>query len=200
MRPQPTAILGIVLVSALLMAVTACGSDSPAKEANSPAKEAKIAVRSPAIVDEALAARYTCDGQNISPPLEWGAVPANVKDLALFVVGFTPKPATKIYKASEVSVEWAVAGLSPALHKIAPGQLPAGAYTGAVSGGKRQSYSICPAKGTSVHYQLELYGVPASVTIAPHFAGISILDLLTDASGPTRADAHGSLVALYTRP
>jgi hypothetical protein len=146
------------------------------------------------MVGERIPARYTCDGQGISPPLEWGAVPPNVRQLALFLVGFTPKPGIEKFK---VSIEWAVAGLSPSLHRLAPNQLPAGAHVGVASGGHR--YTLCPAKGATVHYQFELYGVPASVSIPAHFSGLSLLSRLTAPSGPTRANAHGGFVAIYSR-
>ena len=34
---------------------------------------------------QAIPAKYTCTGQNISPPLQWSGVPANAKTLALHV-------------------------------------------------------------------------------------------------------------------
>jgi phosphatidylethanolamine-binding protein (PEBP) family uncharacterized protein len=191
--------LRTAFLSALVPALAACGSSLPAKTvatAKPPtlAKPAKLDVKSAVMAGERIPARYTCDGQGVSPPLEWGAVPLNVRQLALFLVGFRPKPGTKKYK---VSVEWAVAGLKPTLHRLDTGQLPAGAHVGVASGGSR--YTLCPANGTTVHYQFELYGVPASVSIPAHFSGLSLLDRLTLPSGPTRADAHGGFVAIYSR-
>jgi phosphatidylethanolamine-binding protein (PEBP) family uncharacterized protein len=190
MRPLQRATAGVALLAVLLLA--GCGGVSPAKVKAIPT----IAFTSPVIGKGAIPALYTCDGRDISPSFQWGTVPAGVGSLALFVVGFTPQPSTKTYK---VSVEWAVAGLNPALHKIPAGKLPRGAYLGTVSGGKRQRYAICPKKGTSVHYQFELYGVPASATVAPHFAGFSVLSSLAARNSPSRTDAFGGFAAIYKR-
>ena len=191
-RARARALLAIGVLAALLASLAGCGSSSPPTVA-------AILVRSRAVAGEVLAAKYTCDGQDVSPPLAWGDVPADIKQLALFVVGFPTKVGTRTYKASEVSVEWAVAGLNPSLHALAAGQLPAGAYEGLGSAG-RESYSVCPAKGTGVHYQFELYGVPSAVKLGPRFSGKATLATLNDASGPTRANAHGGFPAVYTRP
>jgi phosphatidylethanolamine-binding protein (PEBP) family uncharacterized protein len=201
MREPLKAMLGVVLAAALAVTMASCGSDSaaktkPATATDKPASWPKIVVKSSAMVGERIPVRYTCDGQNVSPPLEWGAVPADVHQLAVFLVGFKPKPGTKTYKPS---VEWAVAGVSPGLHRLAAGSLPAGAYLASDKSGGRQRYSLCPAKGTSVHYQFELYGVPSAVRIPARFSGPAVLRSLTRASGPTRANAHGGFVAIYSR-
>jgi phosphatidylethanolamine-binding protein (PEBP) family uncharacterized protein len=187
MRVTTKAISGISVLLAVL-ALAGCGSGSSGSE-----QVAKVDFRSSAIVKGILPARYTCAGQDISPPLEWGTVPLSTADLALFLVAFIPESATKSYK---VSVEWAVAGIDPALHKLAAGQLTPSAYLGVASDGKRQNYHVCPKKGATVHYQFELYGIPATDTIAPQFAGAAVISALNN--GPTRAIAHGALIALYT--
>ena len=87
-RARARALLAIVVLAALLASLAGCGSSSSATVA-------AILVRSRAVAGEVLAARYTCDGQDVSPPLAWGAVPADVKQLALFVVGFPTKAGTK---------------------------------------------------------------------------------------------------------
>jgi phosphatidylethanolamine-binding protein (PEBP) family uncharacterized protein len=194
MRQPPKAVLVAVLVSALAVTTAACSSGSAVKVR--PAPEAKIEVKSAAMAGERIPVRYTCDGQDVSPPIEWGAVPADIRQLALFLVGFTPKPGTKTYR---VSVKWAVAGVKPGLHRLAAGQLPTGAYLATDRSGRRLPYSLCPAKGTSIHYQFELYGVPAAVHIPARFSAAAVFSVLTRPNGPTRADAHGGFVALYSR-
>lgn len=189
MRHSPKAILGAIFVLALALA--GCGSNAPATVQPIPA----LSFKSPAISKPVVPAQYTCDGKNISPPFEWGAVPATAKNLALFVIGFTPKPASKTYT---VSVEWAVAGLNPALHRMAAGRLPPGAFLG-LNSDKREHYSICPKKGTNIHYQFEVYGVPRGVVIPPHFSSFTALSTLVNPRNTARAVAHGGFVATYKR-
>jgi phosphatidylethanolamine-binding protein (PEBP) family uncharacterized protein len=191
MQSQPKSILGALLASALALTLGACGGSG----SSTPAAIPGFGVSSHAIAGEKLPASYTCDGQDISPPLEWGTVPANVKQLALFVVGFTRSPETGKYK---VSVEWALAGVNPALHKLAAGEVPPGAFAGFTKG-RTQQYSVCPPKGTSVHYQVELYGVPPAVKVSPGFSDGALLNSLTIPSGKTRALIHGGFPADYTR-
>lgn len=182
----PKLISAIALVSALLLA--GCGS---AGSSSTVAKGPKVAFSSPAVAHgTSLPAVYTCDGKNIAPPLEWGALPASVGELVLFAVGLTPTANATTY---HVSVEWAVSGINPALHKLPAGYLPPHAHLGVASDGKRR-YSICPKKGISEHYQFELYAMPGTVEISHEFAGQSILATLASSSA-----AHGSFSAAYTR-
>lgn len=192
MRQRPTSALGALLAGMLLC--SGCGGSggtvgSSAKSAFT--KAPTIVVKSKAL-PATMPARYTCDGQDISPPLEWGAVPANTGSLALFVEELTPEPATDTYA---VSIAWAIAGLNPGLHRLATGELPAGAYAGTNSAGK-QDYSICPKKGTRVAYQFELYGLPRSATIA---RGFPALQVVRELQASPSISAYGTLTTSYER-
>jgi phosphatidylethanolamine-binding protein (PEBP) family uncharacterized protein len=187
MRRPVKAIFCLVLLSSTALA--ACGSSS------SPPKPVTVQFRSPAVVGTTLPARYTCDGKNISPPLEWGAVPATTRELALFVLGLTPNPRTGRYS---FSVEWAVAGVNPALHKLEAGRLPPAAHVGQDSDGKRR-YSICPKKGKSEAYQFALYAIPDTVAVPPKFIGLHVLGAIADPTSTTVSKAGGAFVANYKR-
>jgi phosphatidylethanolamine-binding protein (PEBP) family uncharacterized protein len=178
--------LAAVLLATLVLA--GCGSSS-----SSPTIQT-IAVKSSAIDGKAIPARYTCDGRNTPPPLEWGAVPAGTGSLVLFVVGVTPEPSTKSYS---LAVDWTVAGLNPALHRLVAGPLPAGAYAGVGSSGKTR-YTVCPKKGKLEQYQFELYGLPTGDKVVPKYVGLPLLAKLASTKS-TPADAHGALIATYKR-
>jgi hypothetical protein len=181
-------------VPALALSLAACGSSAHVHTAHiTPIPKVKVV--SPAVVGEQLPALYTCDGRDIPPPLEWGQVPGNVKQLALFAVGFTKGRSATNYK---ISVEWAVAGLKPTLHRISAGELPPGAFLGVAKGGKAD-YSICPPDGKSIHYQFELYGVPSVDNISHKFSGRALLYSLISRSGAGRALSRGGFVANYKR-
>jgi phosphatidylethanolamine-binding protein (PEBP) family uncharacterized protein len=183
------------------LALSGCSSSSEPKAVTIPFK-------SPALVGASLPARYTCDGKDISPPMEWGAVPPATKELAVFILGLTPDRATGGYSTS---VEWSVAGVNPALHRLAAGKLPLGAHLGrdlSVSrkgkaktsrASKPKHYSICPAKGTAQRYQFALYAIPPTIAIAPKFVGIQLLEAIADPESRYRAHAGGAFVASYKR-
>jgi phosphatidylethanolamine-binding protein (PEBP) family uncharacterized protein len=156
---------------------------------------AKVPFASAAILGPSIPARYTCDGKDISPPLQWGTVPPGTGELLLVVVGFTPTLGKNAYSISD---EWALAGVNPKLHRLAAGQLPPGTHVGLSSDGKAR-YSICPKKGTSERYQFELYGIPASIAISPRFVGTRVLTSLDAAHGSAGATAHGAFVVTYRR-
>jgi phosphatidylethanolamine-binding protein (PEBP) family uncharacterized protein len=179
-----------MLLLALLLA--GCGSSGASGSSKGPPS---FIVKSAAIDGHALPARYTCDGSDIPPPVEWGTVPPGTGSLVLFVVGLTPKPGTE---SATISVEWAVAGLPPELHKLTTGRLPYGAYVGVSSDGKR-SYSICPPKGRMQIYQFELYGLPPGATLSHDFGGLAVLDGLAPGSGSSPATGRGGFVATYKR-
>jgi phosphatidylethanolamine-binding protein (PEBP) family uncharacterized protein len=179
----------LLLLVALMLA--GCGADAP-----TPKPVPTLSFKSAAFARGAIPATYTCDGPDISPPVEWGAVPAGTGDLALFILGLKPESTTGTY---HVSVEWAVAGINPSLHMLAAGRLPRGAFVGVATDGKHR-YSICPQKGAEERYVFELYGVPSNVAISPRFAGAPVLQALSAPGGATSALAHGSFLATYTRP
>jgi Raf kinase inhibitor-like YbhB/YbcL family protein len=50
------------------------------------ARESRITLASPAFGNnQSIPAKYTCTGQNVSPPLQWNGIPANAKTLELTV-------------------------------------------------------------------------------------------------------------------
>jgi len=185
----PATILCTTLVSAFALA--GCGG-SGGTALNTAIKP--VAFASGAVVAHALPARYTCDGKNIAPPLDWGKVPAGTGELVLTAVGFTPT-ATHGYA---VSVEWAVAGVDPSLHHIAAGELPRGAHLGVASDGKRR-YSICPRRGVAEHYQFMLLAVPRSLKIARGFDGLEIFAALSKRNTEVSAVGQGAFAAIYKR-
>jgi len=154
-----------------------------------------ISFRSPAIARGTIPALYTCDGKNIFPPLEWGRVPAGSGELVLLVIGLTPSHKSSGYR---VSVEWAIGGVSPQLHRLAAGRLPRGAFTGLASDGN-DKYSVCPEKGVREQYQFMLYATPARVRISPRFRGLTIFAALAKPGTQTSATGAGAFVASYER-
>jgi len=192
MRNAKTATAGILLTSALALA--GCGQAETTT--TTPAEPLKIAFKSPQVTSNRMPATFTCLGRNTWPTLEWGSLPPSTGSLALFVVGYYPKPASYNYK---ISIEWAVAGLPPTVHKLDSGKLPRYALVGINSNGK-SGYSLCPPKNTQVQYQFELYGVPKDYGVASsHFYAVRLLQALSSPTSTTRAGSYGAFIARYAR-
>jgi len=113
---------------------------------------------SPAFADGAeLPAKYTCEGQDLSPPLAWSGVPANAKSLALIVDDpDAPDPAAP----KRTWVHWVAYNLPPNASPLAEGakQLPGGALQG-LNDWKRTGYGgPCPPVGRH-RYVHKLYAL-----------------------------------------
>ena len=190
----------LTLVTAL--ALTGCGtSASPsASTLRGPGNIAKVSFSSTAIKSSAkraptIPALYTCDGENKPPPLRWGSVPAHTGELVLFVLGLKPIAGTRNVS---ISVEWAMAGINPALHHFDPAHLPQGAHPGLTASHTR-GYSVCPKRGLTEQYVFELYGLPEGDAVPLNFEGLGVLTKLVTTSRETIANSHGSFGAIYKR-
>jgi phosphatidylethanolamine-binding protein (PEBP) family uncharacterized protein len=153
-----------------------------------------IALSSQALRSRYMPALYTCDGKDVSPPLEWGSLPSGTGEVVLYALGIKPVPK----QGNLITVEWALAGVNPDLHRLAAGQVPRGASLGLTFHHKR-AYSLCPPKGTTARYQFMLFAVPRGIKISPEFEGQQILEALSTRGAEYSAKAEGAFVTFYKR-
>lgn len=125
-----------------------------------------------------IPSRYTCEGQDVSPPLSWSGAPANAKTFALIVDDpDAPDPA----KPQRVYVHWVVYNL-PATATALPenaakAALPKRAVQGKNDWGKAEYGGPCPPIGRH-RYFFKLYALDAEL------AGLS---------SPTKADLERAM-------
>jgi phosphatidylethanolamine-binding protein (PEBP) family uncharacterized protein len=86
-----------------------------------------------------IPARYTCDGGNVSPPLQWGKLPAGTSQLFVLALSLTA--------GASGAIRWAVGGIDPGSGGFAAGQLPSGAVVGRSSDGHVGWSGVCGARG-----------------------------------------------------
>lgn len=134
-----------------------------------------------------LPKRYTCDGKEVSPPLEWANVPEGATELVLIVTD--PDAPNKEF------VHWIVGGLDPALAGLDKGQVPAHAVEG-TNGFDEHGYGApCPPEEDTPHrYVFTLYALDEPLSMEPGASLSEIRDSLEAA-----AVAQGRLVGTYTR-
>ncbi|MEW6100178.1 MAG: YbhB/YbcL family Raf kinase inhibitor-like protein [Pseudomonadota bacterium] len=104
--------------------------------------------------------RYTCDGDDVSPPLSWAEVPAGTRSLALIADDpDAPDPAAP----QRTWVHWVVVDLPPESHGLPEGgRLPAGAREG-LNDWKRTGYGgPCPPIGRH-RYIFKLYALDTTL-------------------------------------
>lgn len=154
-----------------------------------PAIPGQLAVSSPAFERNGeIPPQYTCDGANISPPVQWQHLPAHTKELVLFVIDDSSD-------GSEGGIRWVVAGIDPSLSGISPGQLPAGAVVGLNGSGKATYGGICPAKGKSAAVELVLWALSKKIPLSNGF-----IPAIAEHDYSHSELASATDYATYTRP
>jgi hypothetical protein len=181
----------LALMCALALAGCGGGSSSSSDGPTLPS----ISFSSP-VIGTTIPAKFTCDGKDIAPPLEWGSVPANSNELVVVLVSFARSESSNSYKVG--AIDWAMAGINPQLHKLAAGQLPRGAHIGRQGDGK-ETYSVCPKPGAREDYQFELFALPAAVKVPPVFGDYGAFRVF-NAARSSPALAHGVFATSYARP
>jgi Raf kinase inhibitor-like YbhB/YbcL family protein len=145
--------------SASQTASTTTEEESPPKFAEPPAAHVVLtssafqAGRALGRGERAIATRYTCDGSDISPAVNWSGVPEGTTELLLVALDFEAS------NGSTRRFAWGVAGLKPTLTGLAAGHLPAGATVGRNEFGQDR-YSVCPPRGRTHNYFVFLYALP----------------------------------------
>ena len=111
-----------------------------------------------------IPAKYTCEGQDVSPPLAWTGAPGNIKSYALIVDDpDAPDPA----KPQRVYVHWVLYNI-PATSTSLPENasksgLPKGAVQGKNDWGKPEYGGPCPPIGRH-RYFFKLYALDTTLT------------------------------------
>jgi hypothetical protein len=140
---------------------------------------ATFTLRSSSFTDGAsIPIRHTCEGPDVSPPLEWAGLPAGTRSLALVV----DDPDAPDPRAPRMTwVHWVLYDLPPAATGLPEGvardALPAGTHQG-VNDWKRTGYGgPCPPIGRH-RYFFKLYALDA---------------LLRDLGAPTKARLEAAM-------
>jgi phosphatidylethanolamine-binding protein (PEBP) family uncharacterized protein len=195
MRAISTAITCSLLLATLALAGCSYGGSSSASDtAASSGRPPSIELTSPAVAStEAIPRRYTCDGQDVSLPLQWKLVPPATQEILLVILALTRQRVSENAIRQKISVEWAVAGMPPTLRKLTAGRLPPGAILGRNAHGDSR-YSICPAGRTTGSYVIMLFAAPRKLSQRPGFSDNALYAQLSTIKPP-----YGQLIATYSR-
>ena len=151
----------------------------------------KIEVGSPAFAEgDKIPSDFTCDGANMSPPIEWSGVPANTQSLAV-IVDDPDAPAGDW-------VHWLVYDLPPSLTQLAAripegARLSEGGLQGLTDFWKTGYGGPCPPRGTH-RYFFKVYALDAMLRLKP---GATKKELLGAMQGHVLAE--GRLIGTYER-
>jgi Raf kinase inhibitor-like YbhB/YbcL family protein len=169
-----------------LVGLAACSSGGGAPREERALPEG-IAVSSPAFATgAAIPQRFTCEGENVSPPLAWSGVAAGTAEVALVVDDPDAPRGTFVH--------WVVTGLDPADGRLAEGAVPPGARQLPNSAGKAAWTGPCPPGGPAHHYRFTVYALQRP----PEVAGDADPEQAVEAI-EAAASARGRLVGTFGR-
>lgn len=112
---------------------------------------------------EPIPSKYTCDGEDISPPLKWSSLPEGTKSLAL--ISDDPDAPVGTW------VHWVIYNIPPTVTELEEGipsdkELPSGAKQG-MNDFKKIGYGgPCPPSGTH-RYFFKLYALDSELNLEP---------------------------------
>jgi Raf kinase inhibitor-like YbhB/YbcL family protein len=116
-----------------------------------------LSISSPEFEDGGLIpARYTCNGEDLSPPIEISGVPEGTKSLVLFFED--PDAAREPRGIGRTWDHWILVNISPDTRTIPEGSVPTGAVEGMNDFGSAEYGGPCPP--TFRHrYDIKLYAL-----------------------------------------
>lgn len=176
----------VVLATLPLLAAAGCGGEKV--EGPPPAAPEELRLRSPAFADGvAIPARFTCEGENVSPPLSWSRVPAGARSLALLVEDPDAPGGTFVH--------WTLYDLARGATGLAAGRVPGGAREGENSFGEEGYGGPCPPEDDPPHrYVFTLYALDAPLGLEAGASPSEVRDALAE-----RAIARGTLTGRFGR-
>jgi Raf kinase inhibitor-like YbhB/YbcL family protein len=183
------AVGAVTLAAAVLPAALAgCGGGEKSAGGGLLPAHTTLGLSSSAFLNgSSIPARYTCDGEEVSPPLTWTRVPVRATSLALLVEDRDAP--------GGAFVHWSAYDLPRGSSGIGAGRLPSGSAEGQNSFGRTGYGGPCPPKGDpDHHYVFSVYalddqpGLPPGATPAAVRAAIA-----------GHAIATGTLTGLYRR-
>jgi len=131
-----------------------------------------------------IPSKYTCDGENINPPLEFSDIPKETKSLVL--VADDPDAPSKTW------VHWVLYSIPPSTAKIEENSAAKG-IQGMTDFGKPGYGGPCPPSGTH-RYFFKLYALDAILDVPSGLTKQQVLEKMRD-----HVIEEAELVGLYSK-
>jgi Raf kinase inhibitor-like YbhB/YbcL family protein len=125
-----------------------------------------LALTAPWASGAEIDARYSCDGEALSPPLAWSAALPEVK---AFGIVLTDRDRPEY-------VHWVIANIDPTVTTIAENSSPPGAFVATNSEKKRGYAAPCPPAGSTHSYTIMLFALSALVDVQKNNDAPSIIE------------------------
>jgi Raf kinase inhibitor-like YbhB/YbcL family protein len=176
---------GAVLAAA---AIGGCGGAGGSSARGSAPRPSGLGLSSSAFLNgSSIPGRYTCDGEDVSPPLAWARVPVGARSLALLVEDRDAP--------GGAFVHWSVYDLPRGSSGLSTGRVPSGSAEGQNSFGRPGYGGPCPPKGDPAHrYDFSLYALDDRPALPPGAIPATVRDAIVGHS-----IAAGTLTGVYRR-
>lgn len=135
--------------------------------------------------NEKIPAKYTCDGQNINPPLTFSQVPKEAKSLVLIVDD--PDAPGKTW------THWVLYNILSSTLQILENQIPEGAVEGVTDFGSTGYGGPCPPSGTH-RYFFKLYALDTTLDLEESATKADVEEKIKD-----HIIEKAELIGLYSR-
>lgn len=184
MRSLVTITVSVLCASAL----AGCGAGDGATRSVPAAASSTLALSSSAFLNGAsIPSRYTCDGEDVAPPLTWTRAPARTRSLALLVEDQNAP--------GGAFVHWSVYDLPRGASGIGTARLPGAAAEGQNSFGRIGYGGPCPPKGDPAHhYVFSIHALDDNPGLPPGASSAAVREAIA-----AHAIAGGTLTGLYRR-
>ncbi len=175
----------LILIVSVLFVFSAC-SQKTEIETTETITSTTMEISSSAFANnENIPAKYTCDGDNINPPLTFSNVPENTKSLVL--INDDPDAPNGTW------IHWTVWNIDPTTSEVAENSIPNNGSEGMTSFGFRHYGGPCPPSGTH-RYFFKLYALDKTIELD---TGATAADLEINMDGHVLEKAE--FIGLYSR-
>jgi Raf kinase inhibitor-like YbhB/YbcL family protein len=180
------------LAALLCLASAACALPGRRGGPELPEAPATISLTSPAFAEgTAIPRRFTCDGEDLSPPLTWSEPPEGTRAFAL-VVDDPDAPGGTF-------THWLVYDLPADARSLPEGvpaesELPGGGRQGENDFGRTGYGGPCPPRGEQHRYRFAVYALDAPLGLPPGAGRGEVLEAIAG-----HALARGMLTGTYRR-
>jgi len=174
----------VITILLFLLAGTGCGKGSPVIEEGEAVMV--LQVSSPVFIEGGtIAKKFTCDAENVSPPLAWSGIPTDTQSQALIVDDPDAPGGTWVH--------WVLYDLPADTTSLAEGAMKIGVE--GVNDFRKPGYGgPCPPRGSTHRYYFKVYALDTRLGLKP---GASKGDLERVMQGHVLA--QGVLMGKYGR-
>ena len=143
-------------------------------------------ISSPAFTHQGMIPqKFSCDGADVSPPLQFDGAPANARSLALIMDDPDAPRGTWVH--------WVLWNIAPSNRGIKENSIPSGACQGMNDFGRQDYGGPCPPSGTH-RYFFKLYALDTTLDLGPSTTKAGL-----ESAMQGHIIARAELVGLYKR-